>query len=463
MDIKRIKELAGLPKGPKAEKKVITAVTAEISGLKLSEEVDFTCLARVHGATVFIKEIKGNAIGVVTFNEESTNASDEKLSAFRTAWKNRNLEVVVEAVEPVVETVEPVTESPIEEPVVEEIVEPVLEASVSKGQLELLINKNNAEYGTQFYVGGTYGNMDLWVKDAEGNDYRLESGSAKDCYNTFVAERFKDKWRGQATETPAMKESLDEDSNNFFLKHSETKPMAVMGLQDPNDLNDRMGINKERADKVEVPSDVKTAVSARIAELKKSIAEYDDKGYNDISQKEKAIECLEKIMEHLAQGNSEGLKQAQIFFGTLMSPITECFPAKLITFLGNADARKAGWLDRFKVAEGVGYGERRGMIRDRMGRDDMASELGAMGTDDDSTDISRDSLDGNDHQQSDGQSDDDHWMSSAGSCSFEDEEYEYSLPCPKCGKENSITPAHMEHAPDPACVECMGGNEDHID
>ena len=388
MDIKRIKELAGM-KTVKNDKKVVTAVTAEFRAIKLSEEVDFKHLARVHGAEVSIKEVKGSSIGVVTFNEDSTNASNEKLATFRTAWKDRNKAAVV------VEAVEPITESPIEDEVVAVIepVEPVVEEVVEVEEV-------------------------------------LE---------------------------PVDAEAVVEDSNNFFLKHSETKPMPIMGLQDPNDLNDRMGINKERADKVEVPSDVKSAVSARIAELKKSIAEYDDKGFNDVSQKEKAIECLEKIMEHLAQGNSEGLKHAQIFFGTLMSPITECFPAKLITFLGNADARKAGWLDRFKVAEGVGYGERRGMLRDRIGRDDMASELSAMGTEDDSTDISTDSLNGNDHEQS-GQSDgDDDWQSSHDGCSFGDEaEYEYTMPCPKCGKENSVTPAHMEFAPDPACVDCMG-------
>lgn len=226
------------------------------------------------------------------------------------------------------------------------------------------------------------------------------------------------------------KEVVTETGNNVFFQQ----------IQDPkNELNNRMGIDKERENKITVPSDVRTAVSARIAELKKSIAEYDDKGYNDISQKEKAIECLEKIMEHLALGNNEGLKQAQIFFGTLMSPITDFFPAKLITFLGNADARKAGWLDRFKVTEGVGYTERRGMIQNRIGREDMENELNAFGSEDD------EHIDSN-FQVSDSDNDGD----------FENDEYKYSLSCPKCGKENSITPAHMEHAPNPACVDCMG-------
>ncbi len=273
-----------------------------------------------------------------------------------------------------------------------------------------------------------------------------------DVVKTATAAAFGVK-KGVNTLTQSSVDEVKESDNNFLKKHSEDKPMPIMGLQEPNDLNNRMGVDKDRADKVEVPSDVRSAVSSRIAELKKSIEEYDDKGYNDISQKEKCIECLEKTMEHLSKGDVEGLKQAQIYFATLMSPITEFFPAKLITFLGNADARKAGWLDRFKVTEGVGYSERRGIVRNRDARNDMNTELGAVGKDDSDPSMFPDE----DHEPSDTS-----WESSYGSC-FDDGDdgdtpegfYEYTVECPQCHNPNSITPAHLQYAPDPKCVECM--------
>lgn len=120
---------------------------------------------------------------------------------------------------------------------------------------------------------------------------------------------------------------VKESTNNNFIQSVD---------DDKNPLNARMGVDKEREAKIEVPSEIKKAATQRIAELKKSIQYYDNKGYNDHSQKQKAIECIEKVMDNLSTGDLEGLKKAQIFVTTLMSPITDLMPANLFVWLANA-------------------------------------------------------------------------------------------------------------------------------
>lgn len=118
-----------------------------------------------------------------------------------------------------------------------------------------------------------------------------------------------------------------------------------------NDVEKRTGTDVERNTKIVVPKKVKNDVAARITELKKSIEQYDEKGYNDNSEKEKAIECLQQLMDNLESNDLVGLKQAQVFYGTLMSPITDLFPASIVNFLANPDVYKektSKWLDKLK-------------------------------------------------------------------------------------------------------------------
>lgn len=120
-----------------------------------------------------------------------------------------------------------------------------------------------------------------------------------------------------------VKEAASDDNNNFIQSDDEA----------PTNLNARMGINIEREHKIAVPKDIIAAIDKRISELKKSIEEYDTKGYNDDSMKHKAVTCLEQIKENLAAGDKEALKQAMIYNSTLMSPIKDLFPAQLEAFL----------------------------------------------------------------------------------------------------------------------------------
>jgi len=65
---------------------------------------------------------------------------------------------------------------------------------LNKAELENLLKENNKKYGTNFSLGGAYGNLELW---SDGKD-RLEAGSLKDCYNAFVKVRFNEKYKVKA-------------------------------------------------------------------------------------------------------------------------------------------------------------------------------------------------------------------------------------------------------------------------
>lgn len=89
----------------------------------------------------------------------------------------------------------------------------------------------------------------------------------------------------------------------------------------------------DRADRYKLPKDVKKACNDRIAELKAAIDVEDDKGYNDKSIKEQAIECIEQILQNLSANDAEGFKQSVIFLDSLMSILIDLMPAQLLKYL----------------------------------------------------------------------------------------------------------------------------------
>lgn len=157
----------------------------------------------------------------------------------------------------------------------------------------------------------------------------------KDVKGSIEHEEVSDK--SKATEKKGSKGSKEKaEDKSCEVKESTNNNFIQPVDDDKNPLNARMGVDMEREAKIEIPADVKKAATQRIAELKKSIEYYDNKGYNDHSQKQKAIDCIEQIMDNLSTGDVEGLKKAQIFVTTLMSPITDLMPANLFTWLANA-------------------------------------------------------------------------------------------------------------------------------
>lgn len=149
----------------------------------------------------------------------------------------------------------------------------------------------------------------------------------------------------KATEKKSEKGSEEEAEAEGEKEVKEVKEaIADNFVQDDTDKDNtvakRTGTDAMVNTTIKIPTKVKAAVNARIAELKKSIEFYDEKGYSDQSQKQKAIECLQQIMADLEPENVEALKKAQIYFGTLMSPITDLIPSQLVLFLANAEAVK---------------------------------------------------------------------------------------------------------------------------
>jgi hypothetical protein len=61
-------------------------------------------------------------------------------------------------------------------------------------ELKEMVQKNNKEHGTDFEIRGAYGQHELW---ANGKD-RIEAGSLNDIYESFVKNRFKEKYTKEA-------------------------------------------------------------------------------------------------------------------------------------------------------------------------------------------------------------------------------------------------------------------------
>jgi vacuolar-type H+-ATPase subunit I/STV1 len=111
-------------------------------------------------------------------------------------------------------------------------------------------------------------------------------------------------------------------------------------VDDQQQKDERTGRADRVGTKVEAPREVMSSIDKRITELKKSVERYDNNGYNEKSVKHSAIECLEQIKKNLGRGDHEGFMEAQIFFGTLMSPIWDMFPGQLVNYLATGDDSK---------------------------------------------------------------------------------------------------------------------------
>lgn len=107
---------------------------------------------------------------------------------------------------------------------------------------------------------------------------------------------------------------------------------------------------KENAGKTsKVPSDVSSALNKRVSELKQSLSRYGDKG-----AKQNAVDALEKIADLLKL--EDGLTDAAVFYGTLMSPITDLFPPNVVKFIHAAPKKVSeGVVGEFDGASDAGY------------------------------------------------------------------------------------------------------------
>lgn len=112
------------------------------------------------------------------------------------------------------------------------------------------------------------------------------------------------------------------------------------------DEEEYLGLPEVRDIEIKLPPEVRKDANKRIKEIEASIKDYDDKGYNDgagaNSNKNKAIDAIEQLLDNLSSNDYEGFKKAQLFYLTLMSPITDLLPASLVNFLANGATGREG-------------------------------------------------------------------------------------------------------------------------
>ena len=66
--------------------------------------------------------------------------------------------------------------------------------SVSTSELNDLMEKINESSGSEFSISGAYGNYELWAKDSNGGDNRIEVGSRKDIKEALIQNRYNKKY-----------------------------------------------------------------------------------------------------------------------------------------------------------------------------------------------------------------------------------------------------------------------------
>lgn len=128
---------------------------------------------------------------------------------------------------------------------------------------------------------------------------------------------------------------VKEDAVNATVYDNQAMPADA--VDDMEQKAERTGQADRTETKNVVPKEVMQAIDKRIAEVKASIERYDGKGYNEKSVKVNVVDALQQIRKNLARGDHEGFMEAQIFFGTLMSPIWDMIPAQVVNYLAKGD------------------------------------------------------------------------------------------------------------------------------
>lgn len=97
--------------------------------------------------------------------------------------------------------------------------------AMSKADLQEKITRFNKQNNTNFYLEGSYSNLDLWVKDSEGKNHRLTSGSVKDCYDVWVKNNGKGKWKLEESITKkSLMEMVNEEEDSKYNEIKFTIP-----------------------------------------------------------------------------------------------------------------------------------------------------------------------------------------------------------------------------------------------
>lgn len=162
--------------------------------------------------------------------------------------------------------------------------------------------------------------------------------------NITAAKHLADRGRG---DDPTKNGNHDSDFPKIDFIDGPKNALNVTTVEfndDKFEFNKKMtGQDVEEGTKIEVPSDVMKSIDKRIKELNDSIETWDKSGYNQDGAiyknvKHNAIELLEKFKELLNTKTVQAYKDAQVLYGTLMSPIFDLLPTQLINYLHNGHA-----------------------------------------------------------------------------------------------------------------------------
>jgi hypothetical protein len=147
----------------------------------------------------------------------------------------------------------------------------------------------------------------------------------------MAMESVEDKDKSDNDESDNNDKKIADDVTDTANKMIESEQLNVDNSPKENDT-----VTTDLTKKLKTPKEVISDVKKRISELDKAISIFDNSEFNDSGVKQQAIDCLEKILEDLKRNDAEGVKNAQIYLGTLMSPIVDFFPPRLINWLANA-------------------------------------------------------------------------------------------------------------------------------
>ncbi len=175
-------------------------------------------------------------------------------------------------------------------------------------------------------------------KDEKKSEKKEDDKEEKDEKDSEKKEDKKDDSDDEKTVKVEVKVEEAEESVEDIVARILEKDLTPTKVEVDyeNGPTENSGVKFEQGTKIRLPAAVKAEVKQRIAELNQAILRYDDKGYDDKSIKQQAVDCLNQILQDLSTNDLEGVKKAQIYFETLMSPLTDFFPPKLINWLANA-------------------------------------------------------------------------------------------------------------------------------
>ena len=124
--------------------------------------------------------------------------------------------------------------------------------STSKSDLDILIDEINEKSGGRFYIGGAYGNYELWGKDKDGGDHRIEVGSRKDIREALIKNRYNSKFTEYAqgggvgedvSKSLYVSELYDDDGN--FLGYTIQDKYNVSGKYTLTSSKERAEENRQ--------------------------------------------------------------------------------------------------------------------------------------------------------------------------------------------------------------------------